>query len=267
MCVLVCPSCVASGTCWLGVRCGGVLLGLGCCRALPLLAWVLGRVRVCVCAPLVRRFSWGCEGVAVGGVCPPPSRLVFFWGGALWCRSLVAPVLGSVVSVPPSFLFRAALFVVCFFSPWCVSACFGCPFSRWAAVLGLVLPVWAGSSPSAPFGGPGFGAVSVGGLAASCGVGGRCGGCGPFSRPPPLFFFLGGVFLFPPLPSLGWRTHWSAFCVAFQFAVGGCVLPGCPGPMGRLGYVHVGLGAPSCRVRFRLCLVGGCARRLRVALG
>ena len=37
--------------------------------------------------------------------------------------------------------------------------------------------------------------------------------------------------------------------------------------MGRVGYVHVGLSASSCRVRFWLCWVGCCARRLRVALG
>ena len=35
----------------------------------------------------------------------------------------------------------------------------------------------------------------------------------------------------------------------------------------RVGYVHVGLGAPFWRVRFWLCWLGGCARRLCVALG
>ena len=37
--------------------------------------------------------------------------------------------------------------------------------------------------------------------------------------------------------------------------------------MGPVDYVHVGLGVPSCRVRFLLCRLGGCARRLREALG
>ena len=79
MCVLVCPSCVVSGTYWLGVPCGGVWWGLGCCCALPLLAGVLGRVCVCVRASLVPRFSWvGC---------------------AVW-----ACVLGSGFSCAPSFL-------------------------------------------------------------------------------------------------------------------------------------------------------------------
>ena len=44
--------------------------------------------------------------------------------------------------------------------------------------------------------------------------------------PPPPCFFWGGVCLFLPLPSLGWRTHWPAFFVVFQVAVGGCVLLG-----------------------------------------
>ena len=79
--------------------------------------------------------------------------------------------------------------------------------------------------------GPVFGAFWVGGLAASWGVGGRFGGCGLFSRPPPSppcfwFFFWGGACLFLPLPSLGWRTQWPAFSVVFRAAVGGCVLFG-----------------------------------------
>ena len=37
--------------------------------------------------------------------------------------------------------------------------------------------------------------------------------------------------------------------------------------MGLVGYVHDGLGVPSCQVRFLLCRLGGCARRLHEALG
>ena len=116
--------------------------------------------------------------------------------------------------------------------------------------------------PLCLFVGPVFGAFWVGGLAASCGVGGRFGGCGLFSR--------GGgggcLFLPPPLPGL---AHALA---RIQCGLPGCcwrlrsVWP-CSGPMGRVGYVHVGLGAPSCRVRSWLCRLGRCARRLRVALG
>ena len=173
MCVFVCSSRVVPCTSWLGVRCGAVCLGLGCCRAPPLLAGGLGRVCVCVrapvtprhswlgcavwacvlgsgigcaprllfglsgfvcvraCAPLAPRPSWGAAcGVGVCGCCrwwglPPPLPFGFFFGGggvvacrvvALWCRSLVVPVLGLVVSVPPSPLVRAApSCVFCFF--------------------------------------------------------------------------------------------------------------------------------------------------------
>ena len=91
-----------------------------------------------------------------------------------------------------------------------------------------------------------------------------------FLSPPPLppCFFLGGGLPVPP----------SAFPgLAHALARILCGLPGCcwrlrsawpcPGPMGQVGYVHVGLGAPSCRVRSWLCRLGSCARGLRVALG
>ena len=113
VCALVCPSYVVCGTSWLGVRCEGVRLGLGCCRAPPLLAGVLGRVSVCVCAPLVPPFLLGgvcCVGVCAGrgfrprpvplgwivGVCVPscvcPACPRPSWGAACsagvcgWCR-------------------------------------------------------------------------------------------------------------------------------------------------------------------------------------
>ena len=208
-----------------------------------------GVAGVCVraCAPLAPALpggalvARGCVGVAVGGVCPPHSPFVF----SFWCRSLIVPVLGLMVSVPPFLLFRAVLFgVYVFFFAWCVSACFGFLFSRWAAALSLVLPVLAGWSPGGPLGGPVFAAVCMGGLAASCGVGGRRGGCGPFSPPPPCYFSFsfGGVCLFLPPPSLGWRTHWLAFCVVFRFAVGGCVVPG-RAPAPSVGWVMYTLGS------------------------
>ena len=115
-----------------------------------------------------------------------------------------------------------------FFRVVCVCAfCF--PFSRRAAVPCSVLPVLAGWSPCAPSGllssvPPGCGVwpplvVLAGGSVAV--------GRSLTPPPPPLFFFLsGGVCLFPPLPSLGCRTHWPAFSVVFRVAVGGCVLLG-----------------------------------------
>ena len=61
VCVFVCASRPVPCTSWLGVQCGGVCLGLGCSRAPPLLAGVLGRVCVCVRAPLVPcHYSLGC---------------------------------------------------------------------------------------------------------------------------------------------------------------------------------------------------------------
>ena len=255
---------------------GGVCVGVRVAAAprLSLGRCFLGCACSRACAPLAPALPGGpavarvCAGVAVGGVCPPPPPLyffLFFW--ALWCRSLVVPVLGLVVSVPPFLLFRVALFAVCVFF---VSACFGCPFSQWAAALGLVLRVVAGWSPGSPLEGPVFGAAWVGGLAATCGVGGRRGGCGPFSRPAPsllLFLFGGGCACsssaFPGLAHalVGILSGIPVCCWWLRFA------RPCPGPMGRVGYVHVGLGALSRRVRFWLCRVGGCARQLPVALG
>ena len=139
----------------------------------------------------------------VGFAPPLPLWCSFFLflGGALWCRSLVVPVLGLVVSVPPSLLFRVALFAVyLFFQAWCVSACFGCPFSRWAAALGSMLLVLGGWSLGPPLGGPVFGAVWVGVW-------------------PPVVVLVGGVVAVgrscapPPCPFLGggWPVPPSAF--------------------------------------------------------
>ena len=209
----------------------------------------------------VPRPSWlGCRGVFFA---------FFFF--ALWCRLLGVPVPGLVVPVPPSPFFRARLLALFFFS-WCVSAFFGVPFPRWAAVPGLVLPVLAGWSPCASLGvrssvPSGWGVwpplvVLAGGLVAV--------GCFCAPPPSPLCFSFGGGGGLPVPP--------SAFPgLAHALARIQCGLPGCcwrlrsvwpcSGPMGRVGYVHVGLGAPSCRVRSWLCRLGGCARRLRVALG
>ena len=163
----------------------------------------------------VPRPSWlGCRGVFFA--------LLFFF---FFCLVSLSRALWS----PSPHTLSFGLGCWLFFFVACVCL-FWCPLSRWAAVPGLVLPVLAGWSPCASFGGPVFGAFWGGGLAASGAVGGRFGGCGLFSRPPPLppllFFFWGGGCLFLPLPSLGWRTHWPAFSVVFRAAVGGCVLFG-----------------------------------------
>ena len=176
----------------------------------------------------------------------------FFFFRALWSLSLhpLSFGLGWWLSL---FFFSVSLFPVvrCY---WLGVAGFG-----WVVPLCLC-------------GGPVFGAfwggawppvvVLAGGLAAD--------GCfRAFSPSPLLFFFRGGGGL--PVPP-------SAFPgLAHALACIQCCLPGCclqlrsvwprSGPMGRLGFVHGGLGAPSCRVGSWLCRLGGCSRRLLVVLG
>ena len=160
-----------------------------------------------------------------------------------------------------------------FFFAWRVSVRFGRPFFRWVAVPGLVVPVLAGWSLCAPLGvlpsvPSGWGVwlslvVLAGGVVA----------VGRSLAPPPLppvfcCFSLRGGLPGPPCAFPG-LAHALA---RIQCGRPGCccwlrsVLP-CPGPMGWVGYVHVGLGAPSCRVRSWLCRLGGEARRLPVTLG
>ena len=267
MCVLVCPSCVASGTSRLGVRCGGVWLGLGSCRAPPLLAGVLGRVPVCVCAPLVPRFSWGCAGAAVGGVCPSPPLLAFsFWGlygvGRWLPRSWVSWSLS-----PHHFSFGPRCLLFFFFRVACVR------------VFWVFFPLM-GRCPR--LGVAGFGWVvpwrPFGGSCLRCSLGGGVGRLlwcwwalwwlwDDLAPPLPLFSFLGGL---PVPPSAVPGLAHALVGILCGFPVCRWWLRFarlCPGPMGRVGYVHVWLGAPSWRARFRLCRVGGCARRLCVALG
>ena len=179
------------------------------------------------------------SGVRCGRACwarvlavPRPSWLgcrgVFF--ALFFCWLLGVPVLGLMVPVPPSPFFRAGLLALFFlFCGVCLHVSVSLfPVGRCSG-LGVAGFGWV--VPLCLFGGPVFGAFWGGGLAASGGVGGRFGGCGLISRPPPLppllfFFSRGGACLFLPLPSLGWRTHWPAFSVVFRAAVGGCVLFG-----------------------------------------
>ena len=85
--------------------------------------------------------------------------------------------------------------------------------------------------------------------------------------PPPPFFWGGGLPVPPSaLPGLvhalvGIRCGYLGCCWCLRFA------RPCPGPMGQVGYVHAWPGGLFCRVRFRLCRLGGCARRFREALG
>ena len=251
--------------------------GWGCCAG----------VRVCARAPLVPRLSWLECGVwacvlGPGLGCAPPFLVglsgcvfcAFFFGRVLvWlcgvgCWLSLSRALWSLSPHPLSFELGCWLFF--FFSSVVCVCMFWCPFSRWAAVPGLVLPVLAGWSPCASLGvlssvpsgwevWPPL-VVLAGGLVAV--------GCSLAPHPPPpVFFFWGG----PACSSL--CLPWAAHALArIQCGLPGCcwrlrsAWP-CSGPMGRVGFVHIGLGAPSCRVTSWLCRLGGCARRLRVALG
>ena len=281
-CVCLCgrPACTPpflAGVCGVGVRAG--LRFWLCSAPLGLVVGVCVFVRVPRLHPFLPGGGPWRGSVRVlsrVGFAPPLPFGVSFGGGgavacrvvALWCQSLAVPVLGLVVSVPPSPLVRAVpSCVFCFFSPPQAGVCWRVPSSG-----GPLLPVWccrflAGWSSSSPSGGPVLGAVCLGGLAAFCGMGGRFRGCGPFSCPPPRPFFRGGGVACSSLclpwadACTGRHSVWSSgLLLVFGFC------QALPWPHGRVGYVHVGVGGPSCWVRFWLCRLGGCARRLREAL-
>ena len=129
-------------------------------------------------------------------------RFFFFWLCGVSCWVSLSRALWSV---PLSPFFRAGLLV--FFFSWCVSACFGAPFPggrcSWLGVAGFRLVV-----PLCHIGGPVFDAFWMAGLAAFCVVLRAVWWLwAVFAPPPPCFFLGGGVCLFLPLPSLGWRTN------------------------------------------------------------
>ena len=227
VCVLVRPYCVVSCTSWLRLLCGGAFLCAHPACSLHFLAGVR-----CVGVPagprsLLCPTLLGCVSGCV--FCAFFFRRVLVWFCGVGCWLSLSRALWSL-SPQPHF-FRAgllALFFV-FSSGVCGHVSVSLfPVGRccWLGVAGFGWVV-----PLCLFGGHVFGAFWVGGLAASCGVGGRFGGCGLFSPPAPpsppcVFLSGGGGCLFLPLPSLGWRTHWPAFSVVFRAAVGGCVLLG-----------------------------------------
>ena len=259
-----------------GSWCVCVCLGLACT---PLLSGLgvgaCGLVRAP--RPFPATFWWGClwrgggPGLPRVGFAPPPPLSVFSSGCgggcgfrpcrvvALWCPPLPVPVLGLLVSVPPSpFVWAAPLsfffFFARHFSSGVCAGVSGCPFLVWAAAPGWALPGLAGLSSGVLLGGPvhvAFGVAWLGGWPASCVVGARLRGCVSVSCPPPLFFpFLfwgGGSCLFFPLPSLGWCKHWSAFDVANRVAGGACAWLGrAPAPW--VGWVMYTLGLLAFRV-------------------
>ena len=177
------------------------------------------------------------------GCAPPPPLWFFFF--ALWCRSLVVLVLGLVVSVPLSLLFRAALVGVCAFF-----FCVACVPVFWVSLLSV------GRCPRLRVAGFGwvFPRRPFGGSCLRCRLGGGFGRLlwcwwaawwlwAVLAPPPPvLFFFLGGSACSSfCLPWAGARTGRHSVWF-FRFAVGGCVLPGrAPAPW--VGWVMYTLGS------------------------
>ena len=232
-CVVACALRLPPAVSGCGVRCGRACWGSGSGCVPPLLGGVLGCV--CARAPVPRGLLHLLVGVAVRGcvfVRAPRLFPAFPGRGAVCGRACWAGV--SAVP-PLSWLgCRAVFFALFFFGRVLVRPCgVGCWLSlSWALwslsphplsfglgcwlffffQCGVCLHVsvsffpvgccsWLGVAdfgwvvPLCLFGGPVFGAFRVGGLAAFCGVDVRFGGCGLFSRPPPLpplFLFFGG---------------------------------------------------------------------------
>ena len=284
VCLCACPACTQP---FLALVCRvGVCAGLGFPLCPAPLGWGVGVcVRSCVCPgcipPFLGGHPWrGGVRVLLWVRFAPPLPFGFFLGqGASWRVVSWLCAVGRWlsrfwVSWSPSLLplsFGLRVCVCLSRSPPQRGVCLrvrGVPPSGGTLLSVWCCRFWLGGPPVPNQGVPIFGAVWLGGLAASCDLGGRFRGCGPFSCPPPPLFFGRGDLHVPP----------SAFPGRLHALVGIlCGLPGCcwclrfarpcPGPMGRVGYVHVGLGGLSCRVRFWLCRLGGCARRLREALG
>ena len=244
------------------------------------LAWVLGRVPSCARRVRVPSPPWGAAcGVGVCRCCrrwglasPLPFGFFFQFSFSGGCPGVSRPgLLVSVAGCPglwsrglrPPFYSRLGCAFVYFLSffrvrPSVVSVC----------VFGMsLLPVGRCSR----FGVAGFGWVFLWclfrgsrlwcRLAEAFGHLLRCGWAVLWSSAlfltPPLFFSAGAVCLFLSRPSLGIRCGQAARCWCLCFAR----------PCPPVGYVHAWLGGPSCRVRFWLCRLRGCARRLREALG
>ena len=300
--------------CWSRSACPGwgwwcVCVGLGFSCTPLLLVWVVGRVASCMRPVRFPSPSGGsacrvglCGGCRGWGLSPP---LPYFFGlragvcgswpclvVALWYPLLPVPVLGLLVSVPPSPFLWVASMVIFFGGP---------PFLRWGVcrrVRGFLssagpllsagwAPVFFRGAPwVSPLVLPGWGVCPplvkwVRGLSVVC-----------LSLAPPLFFFWrvrargwAGVppllcCLFVPfffcgggfacsslcLPWAGARTDRHPVWLTRLLLVVRLAEP-CPGPMGGLGYVHAWPGGLSCRVKFWLCRLGGCARGFCEALG
>ena len=189
VCVLVGSSRVVSCTSWLGLRCGGACLCARPACSPPFLAGVrcVGvhagpESRLCpallglVVGVCFLRFFFGRVLVGLCGV-----RCWLSLSRALW--SLSHNALSFWLGCWLFFFFQRGVCLLVSVSLFLVGRC----SSLGVADFGWVVPLCL-------FKGPVFDAFCLGGLAASCGVGRRFGGCGLFSRPPllPPCFFSGG---------------------------------------------------------------------------
>ena len=142
----------------------------------------------------------GCACWARVSAVPYPSwlgcRAVFFALFFSWFGFVVSvagcPCPGPYGPCPPILFLSGSAAGSSFFRSVCLHVSVSLfPVGRcsWLGVAGFGRVV-----PLCLFGGPVFSAFWVGGLAASCGVGGQFGGCGLFSPPPPSLppFFWGG---------------------------------------------------------------------------
>ena len=215
-CVVACALRLPAAISGSGVRCGRACW-----------AWVSA----------VPRPSWlGCWGVVFWAF----SFSFFVWLCGVGCWLSLSRALWPLSPHPLSF----GLGCWDFFFLWWVSACFGVPFPGGPLFLAWCCRFWLGG-PSVPLWGSCLRCLLGGGF-------GRLLWCWwavwwlwAVFAPPPLFFvffFGGGGYLFLPLPSLGWRTHWPAFSVVFRAAVGGCVLIG-PVPAPWVGWAMYTFGS------------------------
>ena len=263
------------------------------------LVWELGRVASRVRPVRFRPPSCGAAcGVGVcGGCCgwglspclPPPLFFPGCRGGCgsrpwpvvtLWCPTLPVPVLGLLLSVPPSpFVWVASIFLFCpsFLRSGVCLRVLGVLSSGGPLLSAGCLRVWQGGPPVFLQGVPsvsplvlpgwgiclrlvewlrGFRAVCLS-LAPPFFRRARSRGSGDVSPPfcavclfPPPFFSRGGSACSSLcLPWTGGRTGrhlvWLTGLLLVQHLAGPC-----PGPMGRVAYVHAWPGGLFCQVRF-----------------
>ena len=260
VCVLVCALRLHPATPGRGVRCGLVCLGSGFGCAPPLLAGVLGRVCVCVCAPLAPLPLL--VGVCGVGVCA-------------WARVSAAPRhswLGCAVWVcvaGPGFWLRAATpgsgvgvlcVLVCALRLYpatpclgvrcgcvCLGSGFGCAPPLLAGVLGCVWLAWAlGLHPATP------------GWGARCGC--VCLGSGFSCAPPPLAGVLGCVCARVRAPLVPRTSRLGCAVWVWVFGLGFRLRPATPG--WGIGVCVCWWACSSCTppLLAGVCFVGVCAR-------